>query len=237
MKLASILPMCVAPHTFDGDYAMMLTHLASNYKSDNNRCYRILDNSLIELGKAVTLQLLLDAAEETNAHEIILPDEFRDGPVTLGRVKNTIGQLKRKKAIGQYRLMAVCHGATLAEFEKTFHALEAIPEVHCIGIPKVASTLSQYGRPGLEYIWQGSCKNIHLLGCATSLSELREYTDPAAIRSCDTCIPFILARDGCNNAWANRPDRSIDFYGDKFDDRTLHNYLEIIDQLKQEGLV
>ena len=92
MKLASIVPMKNVERTFDGDYAMMLTHLAKYYPKRKDlpyasrQCYRILDNSLIELGGAVDMEQLIEAAEMCEADEIILPDVFKDATATLKSV-------------------------------------------------------------------------------------------------------------------------------------------------------
>ena len=143
MKLASIVPMKNVDLTFKGSYAMMLAHLAKYYVGvkRNKNCYTIMDNSLIELGSAVTLDQILEAAAICNPDEIILPDVFCDGVATLAKVKECINELKRKGLIGKYRLMVVCQGKDQAEFFRTFIELKDIPEVDCIGIPKVAEKI------------------------------------------------------------------------------------------------
>ena len=234
MKLASILPIHNFNLMFDQPYAMMLTHLSDHYLACNNtNCYRIMDNSLIELGGAVNLDKVLAAAKKHHVQEIILPDVFRKSKDTLESVKKSIDTLYKENEISSFRLMAVAQGSTVEEFAHCFEELCKIPEIHCIGIPKVTEELMSSGRPGLENLWQGCPKSIHLLGVWTNLSELLEYKNPALIRSVDTCIPALLSKT-TSNAWTRRPEKTIDLYKDSINEE---NYVEIMAQLAKRGFV
>lgn len=232
MKLASILPINNFNLMFDQPYAMMLTHLSDYYPTCNaQNCYRIMDNSLIELGGAVDIDKVLAAAEKHHVQEIILPDVFRDGARTLDSVMRSLDTLEKKGKLRSFRLMAVAQGSTLEEFSHCYEKLCALPEIHCIGIPKVTDELTSSGRAGLESLWQGSPKAIHLLGVWKTLSELLDYKYPAAIRSVDTCIPALLSQKTAN-AWQSRPEKTIDLYKDKIDEI---NYTRIMEQLASYG--
>lgn len=236
MKLASIVPMKNVARTFDGDYAMLLTHLVDYYpKIHHKNCYTIMDNSLIELGSAASIEATFNAAVKCNANELILPDVFRDGYATLEKVRESIDWLfydcSNYKPIN---LMAVCQGSTANEFITCFHNLASIPEIHCIGIPKVAETLLPEGRPGFEPLWQRCSKRIHLLGCWTSLEEMKQYKHPELIRSCDTCIPALLSTHRIYDVWAKRPDKTIDLVNDEIDPLV---YDELLEQLREERLL
>lgn len=238
MKLASIVPVKNIQRTFDGQFAMMLTHLKDYYpKCNNKQCYKIMDNSLIELGGAVTIEDVWGAALQCNADEIILPDVFQNCDATLLKVMESINWLKDHNKLRAFRLMAVCQGSTIKDFERCFKALESIPEIHCIGIPKVVEKLHPEGRPHFEYLWGGSSKAIHLLGCWTSLDECRRYRRPQLIRSIDTCIPALNSMniDGKFDAWSARTKlRTIDLIKDEIDET---NYNVILYNLKLEGLL
>ena len=78
---------------------MFLTHLVESSPEYRKAAieapgYKILDNSLIELGGAVDLKRILEAAEVIHADEIILPDVFQKGPETLEVVAQSIEYLK-----------------------------------------------------------------------------------------------------------------------------------------------
>lgn len=237
MKIASIMPMKNVQETFIGDYAMLLAHLKGYYskRSERNKnCYTIMDNSLIELGGAVSIEDVYCAARECEVDEFILPDVFRDATSTLRSVEQSIEWLRRNHHLNEMRLMAVCQGHNAESFAICFAALEQIPEIHTIGIPKVAETLLADGRPGFEQLWQGCNKEIHLLGCWTNLNEFRQYKHPATIRSADTCIPALLSVNGITDAWSDRPSKTINLLNDKVN---WNNYWKIHDQLLEEGLV
>ena len=236
MKLASIVPMKNVARTFDGDYAMLLTHLADYYPTTHHKnCYVIMDNSLIELGSAASIEATFNAAVKCNADELILPDVFRDGFATLEKVHDSIDWLLYDcKNFRRINLMAVCQGSTASEFATCFVELCHIPEIHCIGIPKVAATLLPEGRPGFEYLWYNCSKQIHLLGCWTSLDEMKQYKHPELIRSCDTCIPALLSTHGIYDVWAKRPDKTIDLVNDQID---TFVYEELLEQLREERLL
>lgn len=240
MKIASIVPVKNIEHTFDNSYAMMLTHLKDYYPQtaiqQRNNCYRIMDNSLIELGGAVDIDQVYEAAKQCQAHEIILPDVFRDATKTRQSIYDALDKLSKKGRLYDFRLMAVCQGSTVEEFVNCFKSLCCFPEIHTIGIPKVAETLLPAGRPGFEYLWQNCPKEIHLLGCWTSLNEMRQYKNPAAIRSCDTCIPALLTVNEKFNTWGNRPAKTIDLLQD---DISYHYdvYWHHLDVLEAVGML
>lgn len=235
MKVASIVPMNDVERTFDGSYAMLLSHLKDYYpqRKRGDNCYRIMDNSLIELGGAVDMLQLVTAAMCCDANEIILPDVFQDCDKTLKSVDKALEWIYKHGFDRRFRLMAVCQGETIDEFERCFERLERLKEVHCIGIPKVAETLhSTAGRPYFEYLWYGCPKDIHLLGCWTSLREIKYYQRPEMIRSIDTCIPALNAIYGMD-VWQQRTkERTINLTHDKLNE-VYYDYN--INQLKQEG--
>ena len=79
---------------------MFLTHMVEKYPAyteaaRNAPGYKILDNSLIELGGAVDLERVVKAAEYIGADEIILPDVFQDGSATIVAVQLAIEELNR----------------------------------------------------------------------------------------------------------------------------------------------
>lgn len=234
MKLASIVPMYNVVHTFEGSYAMLLAHLKDYYpECFNKNCYKIMDNSLIELGNAVSIKDVWEAGKQCKADEVILPDVFRDGKETFKAVSRSIEWLKKEGCLNEMRLMAVCQGNNVSDFELCFHALESLPEIYCIGIPKVATTLHVEGRPYFEYLWQKTRKQIHLLGCWDSLSEYFKYKNPQLIRSIDTCIPALNSICGADT-WDKRPATTIDLLQDKLN---MYSYRNIQSDLRVAGLL
>lgn len=192
---------------------MLLTHLVErdeNYVAlakQHPNTYKILDNSLIELGGATSMERLVTAAEEVGADEIILPDVFKDADLTIWKVKESIQWLKDKGLLGKYKLMAVCHGATREAFLKCFDTLEKMPAVDVIGIPKVMCSFDwvNNSRANLYPIFKNSTKEIHFLGVWYNLGEILSLPKEVynKVRSVDTCM---FALDVIQN---------IDFFTDR----------------------
>ena len=176
---------------------MLLTHLVEKDNeyvalAKSSTTYKILDNSLIEIGSALSLDRLMDAAAKVKADEIILPDVFKDGEATVGSVKASIKELKEKHYLGKYKLMAVCHGKTEEEFRKCFVALNEMPEIDVIGIPKVMCSFNwvKNTRASLYPIFKDAKKEIHFLGVWNNLSEIIDLPKEVynKVRSVDTCL-------------------------------------------------
>ena len=227
MKIITIAPLAnhFVARTVN-DMHMALTHLVEQddkYATFmfNESTYKILDNSLIELGGSVSLERVLRAAKRINAHEIILPDVFLDGPATIKAVKQSLEDLVALGLLGKYNLMAVCQGKDAKEFRETFEQLSAMPAIDVIGIPKVCAKLHPAGRPYFEGLWLYGSKEIHLLGLWYGWEELWRYKDPMRIRSVDSCMSAFQAK--YNLPWyATRPDGfSIDLVKDKVDQNKL----------------
>lgn len=213
MKVIHIAPLNCTKRLYKNRYvpmAMCLTHLVEESKEYREFYqavpgYKILDNSLIELGGAVNLQRVLKAAQEINAQEIILPDVFQEGGATVEAVISSIHELRALGELDSYKLMAVAHGKTVEEWVSCFNTLSAIPEIGVIGIPKITAKLQPGGRPALESIWGNSPKEIHLLGLWYAFGELDSYMHPERIRSVDTCQAAFLAKYHMDH-WSVRPD-------------------------------
>lgn len=213
MKLINIYPMGNLCMELTQDYHMFLTHMVEKYPlyemtAQKSKGYKILDNSLIELGDSVDIERVLSAAKRICADEIILPDAFQDGPRTLISVQESLAYLRKKypQKNWPYKLMAVAQGRNEEEWYKCYRELLSIPEIDVIGIPKVLAKMHPKGRP---YFVNNLCElgkiEHHLLGLWYSLSELREYDNPQLIRSCDTVLLGFMAKYGLHVSGV-RPD-------------------------------
>lgn len=177
---------------------MLLTHLVekddhyAQLAIDHSSTYKILDNSLIELGGALSMERLVTAADRIHANEIILPDEFKNGAETVRKAKESIEWLKAHNRLGDFKLMAVCHGATKEEFENCFSQLDAMDEIGVIGIPKVMCSFDwvRNTRATLYSIFKDTKKEIHFLGSWYNLGEFIDLPKEVynKVRSADTCL-------------------------------------------------
>lgn len=201
MDRINIYPLSQVDKYLNQNMNMFLTHLVEKnrmYREIARRCdgYKILDNSIIELGSAVDVGRVAEAAAFIGADEIILPDAYKDCDGTLKMVENALNWLDRHGCRNVFKVMAVAHGATEEDWSHCFQRLENIAEIDVIGIPKVLATMHPAGRPHFEQYWYNTSKTIHLLGLWYSFSELLEYQRPNEIRSVDTCLQAYLDKFG-----------------------------------------
>ena len=196
MKLINIFPIGNLGMHYTQDMHMFLTHLVEKYPfytkfAKEVKGYKILDNSLIELGGAVDLQRVLDAAEQIGADEIILPDVFQKGPETIDAVNaalSTLNDLYPNRS-WPYKLMAVAQGRDEKEWYECYQALLDNPDIDVIGIPKVLAKMHPQGRPHfVNEFCMLEHKPHHLLGLWYSIKEFNNYENINAIRSCDTVL-------------------------------------------------
>lgn len=225
MKIINIFPLGNIGMHYTQDMHMFLTHLVEKYPfyakmAREVKGYKILDNSLIELGGAVNLQRVLAAAEKIGADEIILPDVFQDGPATIEAVTEAIKELLTIYPNGNipYKLMAVAQGKDEKEWYECYKFLLSNPYVNVVGIPKVLAKTHPKGRP---YFVNELCnlkyKPHHLLGVWYSMTELEEYKCYHDIRSCDTVLLGYMAKHGLQ-LHGVRPDGfTVDLENDVID--------------------
>lgn len=210
---------------------MYLTHLVEKHSlyarnAEQTPGYRILDNSLIELGGSVSVERVLESAEKIQADEIILPDVFKDGPATIKAVEEALAFLRKKypKHDWPYKLMAVAQGKDEYEWLDCYYTLLNMNEVDVIGIPKVLATMHPEGRP---YFVNTYCdlyrKPHHLLGLWYSFEELTRYNNPDAIRSCDTVLLGYFTKHGLPLSGVRPNGYTVDLENDIIDYTKLPN--------------
>lgn len=236
MDICTIMPKGMYHKMYDNPKVMLLTHLVEKdpeYIEEALRhpqTYIILDNSLIELGGALSMERLVAAAEKVHADEIILPDVFKDCKKTMESVQSSIRWLREKNLLGKYRLMAVCHGATEELFTECYKTLNRLPEIDVIGIPKVMSSfdwVADRSRASLYDIFKDSCKEIHFLGSWYQLGELLDLPPEVKrkVRSCDTCLFALDVIQG------------LDFYTDRKGTIDLEKYYPELTPDKYDALM
>jgi hypothetical protein len=243
MKIAFITPIGDLGYDYT-DYHMALTHLVLKYP-DYATYYKelaeegdfvILDNSLIELGEAATLEKVLYAAKIINPSEIVLPDVFMEGSNTLSEVEKALQQLESIEY--DYQLQAVCHGETENKWKTTWECLQNLPALDTIAIPKV--TEKQFGSrtPFVKWALENNHNNkqIHLLGCWSDMEEFKEYTDEmkSKIRGVDTSITYHCAIDNTDKKPGWKIDLEHKYEGDvhKFHKNMLRKQQEALDIIK-----
>ena len=232
MKLINIFPLGNLCLHYGQDMHMFLTHLVEEYPfyakfAREVKGYKILDNSLIELGGAVNLQRVLDAAAHIDADEIILPDVFQNGPETIDAVRYAIGELLTIYPDGNfpYKLMGVAQGKDEEEWYECYKFLLNNPYVDVVGIPKVLSKMHPQGRPHfVNELCNVTYKPHHLLGLWYSLTELDEYEKSDDIRSCDTVLLGYMAKHGLSSLGVRPDGYTVDLVHDVVNYSNIQEY-------------
>lgn len=236
MQIINIFPLGNLGMEYTQPMHMFLTHMIEKYPMYANTArdiggYKILDNSLIELGDAVDLGRVLAAAEKIHADEIILPDVFQDGPATVKAVKEALQYLTEKwpNRNWPFKLMAVAHGKDTEEWHECYKELMAMPDIDVLGIPKVCSKMHPKGRP---FFVNEMCnlyeKPHHLLGMWYSFTELAEYENSEQIRSCDTVLLGFMAKYGLHYMGVRPDGFTVDLENDVIDYGCLNLETKVI---------
>ena len=206
MKIAFI-PTIHTLETDNTDYHLALTHLVLKYpeyaefykKKREQGDFVILDNSLIELGKAASLHKVLEAAELINPSEIVLPDVFKNCEKTLIAVESAIEELGNMNIDQDFQLQAVAHGENITEWKTCWSELNKIPYIDCVAIPKVTSDIFGSRKWAVDYALSQNSgdKQIHLLGIWSTVRELKMYSgkQKELIRGLDSSIAIHCAAD------------------------------------------
>ena len=227
MKLINIYPLNNLQDYNKQDASMFLTHLVLNYTEYKDMAkeysgYKILDNSLIELGEAISFDLVLKAAKEIGADEVVLPDKFKDGLTTIEYVERTLEVYKDE--LKDYKVMAVVHGKDLEEVTKTWKTFTNNPNIDVLGIPKVWT--KQFGNRSevlndMIGMYGKGDKEIHLLGLWDSFRELEDLNYVDQIRSIDTSLAVLYDIMGKHLGYIREDDEVIDLVNQKVNTYTV----------------
>ena len=205
-------------------YYLVLPHLVDKYRFyhrffKNIEGYKILDNSIIEIGNACSLDYLLSMAKKVNADEIVLPDVFNKGVESFELSKKNLDAYLKRKEKKKLKIQIVCHGATFEEWCFYWKEWSIVKEIDCIALPKVLDTT--FGRAkALSFAAENNPlqKDIHLLGVWNNWNEITSL-DPELkkmVRGFDTSLAYHFSCDNiiCGDIYKNKPNYKIDLEND-----------------------
>lgn len=182
---------------------MFLAHLVHKYPEYQRvarKCdgFKILDNSLIELGSAMDPAPIIKAARMINADEIVLPDVFQNADDTIKAIYETLPEFKRE--ISGCQRMAVVQGIDSKSWLECLEFIVYNDNIDTIGIPKICAKMHPRGRRWFveKVIETKTKKNIHLLGLWYGYNEFTNWPSYlfAHIRSVDTIMEEFTQRTG-----------------------------------------
>lgn len=233
MQMASIVPQNFLELAAEAEFHMALAHLIGEtgyekytefFKNRKANSFCILDNGVIE-GSPMPIEVILEKATMINADEIVLPDVYKDADKTFLMIDEAIKYIEQKYGdVDQcpFRLMAVPQGDTneswLACAERIISCFTH--KIDTIGIPKhLIDTCSQRDARLLaisdlhDECPQLTNYDIHLLGCwktpleVLTIAKASEQGIIPCVRSCDSAIPYVYARNGLRFSDDDRPDK------------------------------
>ncbi|MCK4359785.1 MAG: hypothetical protein KAW92_13800 [Candidatus Cloacimonetes bacterium] len=180
-------------------------YLEKSLKGD----FIIMDNGIFEYGNAAPLDDVIEAVEAVQAKEMILPDCYFDGEITIKRVMSALNELE-KKSYRPISLMAVPQGKTQDEYMWCFSVLLTIKEINVIGFSygAINKAFGRYKLPPsllrptvISYLNQhfdlGALnKEFHCLGIGGHPHEIEFLKKFEFIRSIDSSKAFVSAVRG-----------------------------------------
>ena len=194
-RFAPVVPLAVASVLWDmnvlGNYHLLLAHDVLEHPMDYDSLYNrrlrkysnvqdprgpvvIMDNSVVELGGAMTFKSVLLAAQSVNADYLVCADAFLESAATIQRSRKYAEEALEARHLGEYvpKLMGVVQGRTIAECLSCADYFASNPQFEGIAIPRcLVPTLGSrtplvielYTRYGMRF------QHWHLLGLSEDL--------------------------------------------------------------------
>ena len=156
-----------------GNYLLLLAHDVVKYKKDYaelragpwKNTIIILDNSVVELGTAVSREMMVEAHEAVKPQFVVLPDVMHEAAATIEEHRRALAEWPRA-----WNYMAIPTGRSVAEALSVVEALQHVHGVRLWGIPKLLAEVINRGRfAELVALMDTSSRQIHMLGFADNL--------------------------------------------------------------------
>jgi hypothetical protein len=188
-----------------GDYHLLLAHQVLEHKDAYFKYYYdirregrdpviIMDNSLIELGRALQPDALAKACETVGARYLVLPDVMSDPWATIDKSAAAYTQLKGKlEGVG---FMGVLQGKTLPHVAWCMNKFSEIlgRDLEAVSVPRVM--VDHFGsRLPVIKIARDLGVPIHLLGFSKKLSDDLTCAFQPGIMGIDSAYPIWSGRE------------------------------------------
>jgi len=159
--------------------------------------YIIMDNSLIELGHPVDLDVMRRACEIFPPNVIVLPDYLAD---FAGTIQASTRAYREWSNAGLGPFLGVIQGRTLDEMKRCAEHLLVLPQVRALGIPRVVTKTIGSRRAITKYVVErkqqlhrrGRDIDIHLLGFSDNIRDDIECARIHEVGGIDSAVPIRL---------------------------------------------
>lgn len=193
-----------------GGYHLILAHDVLARPEDYARVYGrvkerfldsfiILDNSIVELGKAMEIDDLLHAAAIVQPDCIVAPDVMGDGEGTRSLTRKFSDDYHHatKHQRSPIPLMGVLQGATLEDCIHTYTLYSSLVNLALVSVPRII--VKQHGSrmPLLtELTRRWSFRNIHMLGFSDDLLDDVACARMEIVKGIDSAVPIRAGLQG-----------------------------------------
>ena len=213
-KFAPVAPIHILKELNDrkvlGRYHLLLAHDILAHEDEYAEIFRnqthlhvILDNSLIELGHAVSIDVIREAADIVSANVIVLPDTQHDAKATVDDCTEAYDKWTtslNKMGLEDWSFMYVPQGETLQEFAWAAHELHSdhrFPRIgwwgvprNLVSIPEIASRRKAVTLCNIN----NSNRKIHMLGFSDDLiDDFTVAVRSGCVNGIDSAVPLRAA--------------------------------------------
>jgi hypothetical protein len=216
-RFAPVVPIHIArelqkgPKDYLGRYHLLLAHDILEKPDEYREIYGkvrkaykdsfiILDNSIVELGTAMGLEDLLEAANIVEPNCIVIPDKMGDGAETremacvFARKYCQHFQDKQQFSDEMPALLGVLQGSNVDDCMETAAVMYSLPMVEYISVPRIVANQQGSRMPVLlELIHRYTYKlfhGIHLLGFSDNILDDVCCTRVPIVSGIDSAVPI-----------------------------------------------
>ena len=232
MKIATILPIAHLNLEKFNDYHLCLAHLLGDIEYHNffwkqQDKYVIMDNGVVETGKAMPIKRLISLAKSVGATEMVLPDEIHDCSLTLQMAHDAMYEIKQQEL--DIKIMAVPQGRNLAEWQTCVREYLRMG-IDCIGISRfIVKYISREEALASTPELLESKLDIHLLGCPNRPQEIADINARFGnrIRGVDSGVATMYTQEGIRMSdGENKPDVELHFF------ETIQNQILLVENVE-----
>lgn len=160
----------------------------------------IMDNSVVELGTAVNLQMLLQACEIVRPDCLVVPDVMSDGAGTRERIQSFMTEwlaMKHSSGAPKYLppLMGVIQGRDVGDCILTYYVMRNFVDIQYVAVPRIIAQKQGSRMPVLQKLAGMSelHENIHLLGFSDNLLDDVSCARMPCVMGIDSAVPIRTA--------------------------------------------
>lgn len=197
-----------------GSYHLLLAHDILKHKEEYRNTFAvapwgspipgytvILDNSVIELGTAVSIDTILEAAEAVHPTVIVLPDVLGAAQATIEGAHNALinwtHKINQVLGVGKWTYMVVPQGKNLEEFIWCAQQFKGNPMIGWWSVPRhMTAKLGARTQATALLHKLNPHKKIHLLGFSDNLLDDIITSQLPMVTGIDSAVPIRAATYG-----------------------------------------